>query len=217
LASIVERSRPDCQNLCAALFVSTLSPARSLCAGCRPPARNADPHPYMDRPLVTLRSPLPKKCRGEICPTFRRVMGQEAPIRFRTIQICPKDLPPGLQPIHLKWAVVRRADKCRLLKITGRWLIGLQLVIACSAPSIAHALLAPGLEYMTLAARLGQPAEMHQKSAGFGHFRKAATASNWSSPFNSIRSNACCPRPSPEEPGPHVWDPAEGPLLSLLL
>src|SRR5215471_14700717 len=26
-------------------------------AGCRSPARNADPHPYMDRPLVTLRSP----------------------------------------------------------------------------------------------------------------------------------------------------------------
>jgi hypothetical protein len=29
------------ENRCAALFVSTVSPARSLCAGCRPPARNA--------------------------------------------------------------------------------------------------------------------------------------------------------------------------------
>ncbi len=36
------------------------------------------------------------------------------------------------------------------------------LAIACSAPSVAHALLALGLEYMALAARLSQPAEMHQ-------------------------------------------------------
>ena len=42
------------------------------------------------------------------------------------------------------------------------------LAIACSAPSVAHALLALGLEYMALAARLSQPAEMHQESAGFG-------------------------------------------------
>jgi hypothetical protein len=39
------------ENRCAALFVSTVSPARRLCAGYRPPARNADPHPYMDKPL----------------------------------------------------------------------------------------------------------------------------------------------------------------------
>jgi hypothetical protein len=35
-----------------------------------------------------------------------------------------------------------------------------QLAIACSAPSVAQALLALGLEYMALVARLGQPAEM---------------------------------------------------------
>ena len=34
-----------------------------------------------------------------------------------------------------------------------------QLAIACSAPSIAQTLLALGLDYMALAARLGQPAE----------------------------------------------------------
>ncbi len=34
------------ENRCA-LFVSTVSLAHSLCAGCRPPGRNADPHPYM--------------------------------------------------------------------------------------------------------------------------------------------------------------------------
>ena len=43
-----------------------------------------------------------------------------------------------------------------------------QLAIACSAPSIAQTLLALGLEYMALAARLGQPAEMQQDPAGFG-------------------------------------------------
>ena len=43
-----------------------------------------------------------------------------------------------------------------------------QLAIACSAPSVAHALLALGLEYMALAARLGQPAEAEQEPAGFG-------------------------------------------------
>ena len=43
-----------------------------------------------------------------------------------------------------------------------------QLAIACSAPSVAQALLALGLEYMALAARLGQPAEMQQDPAGFG-------------------------------------------------
>jgi hypothetical protein len=43
-----------------------------------------------------------------------------------------------------------------------------QLAIACSAPSVAHALLALGLEYMEHAARLGQPAEMQQESAGYG-------------------------------------------------
>jgi hypothetical protein len=51
-----------------------------------------------------------------------------------------------------------------------------QLAIACSAPSVAHALLALGLEYMTLAARFGQPAvakeqqlqEMQQDPPGFG-------------------------------------------------
>ena len=42
------------------------------------------------------------------------------------------------------------------------------LAIACSAPSVAHALLALGLEYMAHAARLGHPAEKHQDSAGFG-------------------------------------------------
>ena len=40
--------------------------------------------------------------------------------------------------------------------------------IACSAPSVAQALLALGLEYMALAARLGQPTEMQQDPAGFG-------------------------------------------------
>jgi hypothetical protein len=51
-----------------------------------------------------------------------------------------------------------------------------QLAIACSAPSVAHALLALGLEYMALADRFGQPAvgkeqqlqEMQQDPAGFG-------------------------------------------------
>ena len=43
-----------------------------------------------------------------------------------------------------------------------------QLAIACSAPSIAQALLALGLEYMTLADRLGQPTEMQLDPAGFG-------------------------------------------------
>jgi hypothetical protein len=43
-----------------------------------------------------------------------------------------------------------------------------QLAIACSAPSVAHALLALGLEYMALAARFGQPVEVQQPSAGFG-------------------------------------------------
>jgi hypothetical protein len=43
-----------------------------------------------------------------------------------------------------------------------------QLALACSAPSVAQALLALGLEYMTLAARLGQSAEMQQDPAGFG-------------------------------------------------
>jgi hypothetical protein len=43
-----------------------------------------------------------------------------------------------------------------------------QLAIACSAPSVAQALFALGLEYMVLAARLGQAAEMQQDPAGFG-------------------------------------------------
>src|SRR6476659_10245072 len=43
-----------------------------------------------------------------------------------------------------------------------------QLAIACSAPSIAQTLLTLGLDYMALAARLGQPAEMQQDPAGFG-------------------------------------------------
>ena len=43
-----------------------------------------------------------------------------------------------------------------------------QLAIACSAPSVAQTLLALGLEYMALAAKLGQPAEMQQDPAGFG-------------------------------------------------
>ena len=43
-----------------------------------------------------------------------------------------------------------------------------QLAIASSAPSIAQTLLALGLDYMALAARPGQPAEMQQDPAGFG-------------------------------------------------
>jgi hypothetical protein len=43
-----------------------------------------------------------------------------------------------------------------------------QLAIACSAPSVAQALFALRLEYMALAARLGQAAEMQQDPAGFG-------------------------------------------------
>jgi hypothetical protein len=43
-----------------------------------------------------------------------------------------------------------------------------QLAIACSGPSVAQTLLALGLEYMALAARLDQPAEMQQDPAGFG-------------------------------------------------
>ena len=43
-----------------------------------------------------------------------------------------------------------------------------QLAIACSAPNVAQTLLALGLEYMALAARLGQAAEMQQDPAGFG-------------------------------------------------
>jgi hypothetical protein len=43
-----------------------------------------------------------------------------------------------------------------------------QIAIACSAPSVAHALLALGLKYMEMAARLDQPAETQQNSAGYG-------------------------------------------------
>jgi hypothetical protein len=50
-----------------------------------------------------------------------------------------------------------------------------QLAIACSAPSVAEALLALAVDYMALAARLGQPAaarqqhqQMQQDAAGFG-------------------------------------------------
>ena len=44
-----------------------------------------------------------------------------------------------------------------------------QIAIACSAPSVAHALLALGLDYMALSARFGQPREMQQQEfAGFG-------------------------------------------------
>jgi hypothetical protein len=52
-----------------------------------------------------------------------------------------------------------------------------QLAIACSAPSVAQALLALALDYMTLAAKRGQAVaarqqhqhqHMHQDPAGFG-------------------------------------------------
>jgi hypothetical protein len=50
-----------------------------------------------------------------------------------------------------------------------------QLAIACSPPSVAHALLALAMDYMALAARAGQPAaarqqhqHMRQDPAGFG-------------------------------------------------
>ena len=43
-----------------------------------------------------------------------------------------------------------------------------QLAVGCSAPSVAQALLALGLEYMALAARLSEPAPMRQDPAGFG-------------------------------------------------
>jgi hypothetical protein len=43
-----------------------------------------------------------------------------------------------------------------------------QLALGCSAPSVAHALLALALKYMALAAGLDQPSEMEQESAGFG-------------------------------------------------
>src|SRR6476661_2147749 len=43
-----------------------------------------------------------------------------------------------------------------------------QLAIGCSAPGVAQALLALGLEYMALAARLSEPAAMRQDPAGFG-------------------------------------------------
>ena len=53
-----------------------------------------------------------------------------------------------------------------------------QLAIACSAPSVAGALLALAVEYMALADRLGQSAvakeqqlqEMQQDPAGFGDY-----------------------------------------------
>jgi hypothetical protein len=47
-----------------------------------------------------------------------------------------------------------------------------QLAIACSAPSVAQALLALGLEYMALAARLGQAAEMQQDPAGWARHNR---------------------------------------------
>jgi hypothetical protein len=53
-----------------------------------------------------------------------------------------------------------------------------QLAIACSAPSVAHALLALGLEYMALAARPGPPEEMQQGSAGFGQPAEMQQASD---------------------------------------
>ena len=40
-----------------------------------------------------------------------------------------------------------------------------QIAIACSTPSVAYALLALGLK---MAARLDQPAEPQQRSAGYG-------------------------------------------------
>ena len=43
-----------------------------------------------------------------------------------------------------------------------------QLAMACSAPSVAQALLALGSEYMALAAMLCEAAEMQQDPAGFG-------------------------------------------------
>src|SRR4029453_16165792 len=47
------------ENRCTALFVSTVSTdsetriGAAVGAGCRPPARNADPHPYMDKAMAS--------------------------------------------------------------------------------------------------------------------------------------------------------------------
>ena len=74
----------------------------------------------------------------------------------------------SLRPID-QVAVVLEDGRCRLMKITGRWLTGPRISpLRALPPAYAHALLALRLEYMALAARLGQPAEMHQESAGFG-------------------------------------------------
>jgi hypothetical protein len=43
-----------------------------------------------------------------------------------------------------------------------------QLAIECSTPSVAQALLSLGLDYMALAARLGEPTTMQHDPAGFG-------------------------------------------------
>jgi hypothetical protein len=51
-------------------------------------------------------------------------------LRFRTIQVCAKDSWPGLRQVEVrqlvKWAVIVEDGGCRLLKITGKWLIGLR-------------------------------------------------------------------------------------------
>ena len=43
-----------------------------------------------------------------------------------------------------------------------------QIAIGCSAPSVAQALLALGLEYMALAARLGERHDQQDPRAGCG-------------------------------------------------
>jgi hypothetical protein len=45
------------ENRCAALFVSTVSPARSLCAGCRPPPLHGQGPPSIAAPAPSQSVP----------------------------------------------------------------------------------------------------------------------------------------------------------------
>ena len=109
---------------------------------------------------------------GPSCSTGHGGINIAAP-HFRTIQACPKDLPQGLREIELAANSLIGPSSWRMAMPTSEDYRQManrsaQLAIGCSAPSVAQALLALGLEYMALAARLGEPAAMRQDPAGFG-------------------------------------------------
>ena len=59
-----------------------------------------------------------------------RLRASELRPRFRTIQVCPKDLWPGLRQVEVRqpanWAIIVEDGRCQLPKITDKWLIGLR-------------------------------------------------------------------------------------------